>query len=290
VPGAPGSVSAAAGDATATVSWLPALANGSPILEYVVTASTGGPPETVDGTTTSLDVTGLTNGTEVTFSVHAVNAIGAGPDADSDPITPMYAVPGAPTNVTFTLTNPQGYAAWVTASWDLPVENPDAVADWQITCTTSGNPTPYQFTAIPSARSMVLSLPYDVPYFCGMRARAVDATPGPDVTMASGTTLQPVDAPPSPDGTCRSVIGSGTFRVQCDLTAPAGSHPVTGYIFEIYDASGRIDRIMLGAGSQQVNSTVDIPTGTGVDIFYSAYWIDPVSGITVTSEPQGTTF
>ena len=79
VPGLPSSVSAAAGDARATVEWsAPAFTGGSPITGYTVTASPGG--RTCSWTTGPLacTITGLTNGTAYTFTVRATNVVGTG--------------------------------------------------------------------------------------------------------------------------------------------------------------------------------------------------------------------
>jgi uncharacterized repeat protein (TIGR01451 family) len=93
-PGAPTSALAVAGDALASVSWVaPASNGGSPITSYTVTTLLGGvptgAPTAVAGNVTSVFVTGLSNGTAYTFSVHATNAIGDGPEsAPSNSVTP----------------------------------------------------------------------------------------------------------------------------------------------------------------------------------------------------------
>lgn len=92
-PDAPTNVSATAGDHTATISWIaPASTGSSPLVAYSVVASPGGNSVTVDGSTTSVDVVGLTNGVSYTFTVVAINA-----SASSAPSTPSNAVvPGGP--------------------------------------------------------------------------------------------------------------------------------------------------------------------------------------------------
>ncbi|HZQ28670.1 MAG TPA: fibronectin type III domain-containing protein, partial [Acidimicrobiales bacterium] len=73
VPGAPTGVTAAPGNASASVSWTaPASTGGSAITGYTVTSSPGG--ITATSTTPSATVTGLTNGTTYTFTVTATNA------------------------------------------------------------------------------------------------------------------------------------------------------------------------------------------------------------------------
>lgn len=106
VPGAPTNVSATAGDSFATVSWTaPANDGGSPITSYTVSTFTGG---VLVGTTpaggTSTTVFPLTNGVAYTFSVHANNAIGSGPESlQSAAVTPAAPVAAA---VTVSMTGP----------------------------------------------------------------------------------------------------------------------------------------------------------------------------------------
>ncbi|HLI55575.1 MAG TPA: DUF4082 domain-containing protein, partial [Actinomycetota bacterium] len=93
-PSAPTGVSAAAGNAAATVSWTAPANGGSPITSYTVTPYVGTTAQTATTVTgsppaTSTTVTGLTNGTSYTFVVIASNAVGASPpSAASAPVTP----------------------------------------------------------------------------------------------------------------------------------------------------------------------------------------------------------
>ena len=75
VPDAPTSVVATAGNASASVAFVaPSSTGGSVITGYTVTSSPGG--ITAMGTTSPINVTGLTNGTAYTFTVVATNAVG----------------------------------------------------------------------------------------------------------------------------------------------------------------------------------------------------------------------
>ncbi|WP_139990769.1 S-layer homology domain-containing protein [Paenibacillus paridis] len=96
VPLAPTNVRASAGDTIATVRFdAPADHGGSAILRYEVMTSPGG--ITVVGTTTQMEVTGLTNGTDYTFTVRAINSVGPGAvSAASHSVRPTASITTSP--------------------------------------------------------------------------------------------------------------------------------------------------------------------------------------------------
>ena len=88
VPGAPTGVSATAQNGQATVSFTgPASNGGSPVLDYTATSVEEGQFGTCS--TSPCSVTGLSNGTNYTFTVRARNAVGQGPaSAPSNQVRP----------------------------------------------------------------------------------------------------------------------------------------------------------------------------------------------------------
>jgi predicted phage tail protein len=104
------------GNMQATVSWTaPASNGGSPITQYIATATPGGQAATTTGAT-SVVVTGLTNGTSYTFTVRAVNVIAAGPNsAASNSVIPA-TVPTPPTGVSAVRGNQSATVSWVAPS------------------------------------------------------------------------------------------------------------------------------------------------------------------------------
>jgi hypothetical protein len=96
-PAAPTGVTAAGGNAAATVTWTAPANGGSPITSYTVTPYLAGVAQTapqVSGNppATTTIVSGLTNGSAYTFTVTATNAVGTGPaSAPSQPVTPTAA-------------------------------------------------------------------------------------------------------------------------------------------------------------------------------------------------------
>lgn len=99
VPAAPVGVRATPGVGSATVQWVPGSNGGSLVSSWVVTASSGA-RVTVPGTATTASFTGLRNGTSYSFTVHAINSVGAG--AESPASAPV--VPAVPTDVFSSLT------------------------------------------------------------------------------------------------------------------------------------------------------------------------------------------
>lgn len=90
VPGAPTIGTATAGNRQATVTFTPpTFTGGAEITSYVAISSPGGISATGTASSTSITVTGLTNGRTYTFTVQALNSVGASqPSAPSNQVTP----------------------------------------------------------------------------------------------------------------------------------------------------------------------------------------------------------
>ena len=130
-PSPPTNLIATRGDTTATISWTVPRDNGSPITSYTVTPNPYRPPTVT--TSPSATVTGLTNGTSYTFTVKAINGIGAsGSSAPSNAVVPA-GVPQPPTEVT---ASPRNGAAVI--YWKAPDANGSAITSYNVTSTPGG--------------------------------------------------------------------------------------------------------------------------------------------------------
>ncbi len=124
-PDPPGSLSATPDDGQVTLDWTPPDANGSPITRYEYRlrddeGTTWDPDWTTipnsDAQTTSYTLDGLTNGTEYTFEVRAVNALGAGEAARTTGIPAT-----VPSVVVYLVATP--HPAQVVIDWGTPASN-----------------------------------------------------------------------------------------------------------------------------------------------------------------------
>jgi hypothetical protein len=225
VPGVPTAVTGVAGDEKVTVSWVaPVGTSFQPITGYTATASPGGAECTSVGTALTCEVTGLTNGTEYTFTVAATNLKGdSTASAPSAGVTPV-AVPEAPTGVTGAPADEV-----VTVSWTAPADNGSAITGYTVTadpggatCTTEGaltcdvtgltNGTEYTFTVV-----------------------ATNGIGDSEASLPSEgvTPIGVADAPSKPTGV------AGNKQVVLSWTAPAdtGGTPITDYIVQYRSAT-----------------------------------------------------
>jgi uncharacterized protein (TIGR02145 family) len=163
VPGAPTIGSAVRGNTQATVSFTaPSSDGGSAITGYTVTSSPAGGTGT--GTATPITVTGLTNGTEYTFTVVATNAVGnSNASSASNAVTPA-TIPDSPTSVTAVVGNTQATVSFTVPSSDggstitgytvtsspAPAQSPFTWTGTGTSITATGltNGTPYTFTVV----------------------------------------------------------------------------------------------------------------------------------------------
>ena len=126
VPTAPPIVIASPAIGAATVAWSTPVSNGgTPIISYTVTGFTGGvavASALVQAPATSTVVSGLTNGTTYTFTVHATNAAGNSPESvPSNAVTPN--LPLGPTDMAVSMSGPASVNAGGNVTYTLTVSN-----------------------------------------------------------------------------------------------------------------------------------------------------------------------
>jgi uncharacterized repeat protein (TIGR02543 family) len=111
-PGAPTLGVVTAGNAKVTVSWNSVTGATSYNLYYATGTTVDKSGTKVSGTASPADVTGLTNGTQYTFAVSAINAGGESGLSAAQTVTPQVPIPAAPVLNTVTTDNTKATVAW----------------------------------------------------------------------------------------------------------------------------------------------------------------------------------
>ena len=245
-PVKPTNLGAVAGNTTAGLTWVaPVSDGGRAVTGYTVTETEAGLGVVacpMSGAT-SCTVSGLTNNTEYTFTVHASNSVGPGPESDPSNIVTPHApsvptVPAKPTGVTASVTTGSAVVSWVApaANGGSPItsyvvtSSPDGR-----TCTTTG-----------SLSCSVSGLSSGTSYtFTVTATNGVGPGPASDPSASvipSGATYHPI-APTRPLDTRNGTGLSGPFTNHAARTftvsgVPAGATAVTGNLTVTGQTSG----------------------------------------------------
>ena len=234
VPDAPTSVSATAGNAEATVSFIaPANDGGSAITGYTVTASPGG--ATANGASSPITVTGLSNGTAYTFTVVATNSIGDSvPSAASLSATPA-TVPGVPTGLSGTAGDKQ-----IQVSFTAPANGGSPITNYQYS-TDNGNTylafspadtsSPVTITKLSSdgTTDLTNSVAYTI------RLKAVNSIGVSTASSSISVTPILITAPPAPTS-LSGVAGNQAIYVLFTQSGNGGS-AITNYEYSTDDGA-----------------------------------------------------
>ncbi|MCM0678314.1 fibronectin type III domain-containing protein [Micromonospora phytophila] len=225
-PSAPRSVTAAAGNAQARVSWRPAASNGAEIIRYVVEGADQ--KLEVGANQRAVEIKGLTNGETYRFAVHAVNAKGAGPSRASNPVTPTAAVPDPPAAVT-AQERPDGT---VLVKWPAANGQGNTIAKYAVTATSAGTNAP----AGESTRTELVvpagELDYGTQY--AFTVVAVNDKGAGSAASPVSNTVVPYAAPERPADLRATTVADqpGTVAVQWSPAA-ANGRPVTKYLIDV---------------------------------------------------------
>ena len=265
IPAAPTTVTATAGNAQATVSWLaPSNTGGLVISGYTVTSLPGG---LTCATTTALSctITGLSNGTSYAFTVGAIiTAYGMTATSGASNIVTPATIPDPPASVV-------AVAGDTTASvgWAAPANNGSPITAYTVTsspgnrtCTTTGTTfctvsgltkgSTYTFTvtatngvgtSLPSAPSASVTLHSGATYVPLTPARILDTRSGNGLLGPSSSHL------------ARTFQVTGRGGVPADAIAVTGNLTVTGQTSSGY--------LFIGPNSvdSPTSSTLNFPVG-----------------------------
>jgi uncharacterized repeat protein (TIGR01451 family) len=263
MPGAPTNVVAVAGNASASVAWTaPSSDGGSAITSYTVTALSGGVATgitaRVQAPSTGVVVSGLTNGTAYTFTVHATNAIGSGQESlPSAQVTPSaITVPGTPTGVTAVPGNAQA-----TVSWLAPASNGGSPIT-SYTVTTQSGGAPIAPVTLGGTSAVIAGLTNGIGY--AFTVHATNAIGNSPESLASPVV---VPTPPPPDMAVTmsgpSQVIAGNSAVYTINVTNLGPSPAPGVTVTDSEIGATISSVSTSLGTcTTAGSTINCNLGT----------------------------
>jgi hypothetical protein len=261
VPSAPTSVSATAGNGSATVSFSPPSSNGGATIgSYTVTAvdSTNAQSPT-NGTTTTgssspITVTGLANGDSYTFTVTATNSAGTGSaSSPSNSVTPV--APVASVSVTAS-PSPASYGASVSLSASVSGPNGDPTPTGNVNFLAGSNPiSGCQDVALSSGAASCSTSAVPV----GSDTISADYSGDGNYASASGSTSLSVDAvAPSAPTSVSASAGNTSATVSFSPPSSNGGATVTSYTVTAADSTNSTN------GGESVSGSSSPITVTGL--------------------------
>ena len=277
VPDAPTIGTATAGNTTASVAWTAPAGNGSAILDYTVTSTPASSPCSTAATTCT--VSGLSNGTAYTFTVHATNV--AGNSAESVPsssVTPRSSggggggTPPPPTPTD----SPSPSVTMTSSPTVVPAASSTASSAQVIPHASSGSPSPSRPAASPTAPMTAIASPATpstapTPAATLTPTAGVSAAPTRSATashgsLLSGTSLFRQDAPAGPAMNLSvSLHVGGVITDKAVSVSAAGLKPGSTVQIQVYSAEQVIGSATAdGSGSAVIAATMpsDLPPGT----------------------------
>ena len=241
LPGAPGSLQATRGGGQVALSWTAGTPGASAITKHRYRQRTGAAfglwqdiPTSApnQANATSYTVSGLTNGTEYTFQVQAVNDEGGGPASNEASATPT----GADITVPV-LSSAAVNLETVTLTYNEPLDGDSTPPASAFTVTAPGSPRTVSAVSVagptvtfaidpPVAAGDTATLTYTIP--TGTNATPIRDVAGNDAEAVSGRTLTN-DSPTTPDAPTALMAERGNAQVTLSWTPSAsdGGSPVT---------------------------------------------------------------
>jgi uncharacterized repeat protein (TIGR02543 family) len=313
-PSAPTTVTAIAGDRSATITFSGADANGSAITSYIITIAPTGDTYTVSSSPATIN--GLTNGASYTFTVAAINAIGASSTSIATASATPAAAPDAPTSLTVVAGDTSTVVSWTPPAYDggSPIISYLITASNGATCTAIAPATSCKITGLTNGTSYTFT------------AQAINAI-GTGVASVQSPAAVPAGLP-TPPTSISATIGDGqvtltfsgagnngsaitTYTVIAEpggFTGSSSASPVTvlglsngtEYTFRVIATNGVGDSesstvsvsatpATVPGAPTSISATADNASAT---VFFTAPSSNggaPITGYTVTSSPGGAT-
>ena len=256
-PAAPTSLSATPGDTTASIAFTAGSDGGASITKYQYTTNDGTNwYDAAAGTTSPINITGLTNDTNYSIKIRAYNSAGGGTASSAVSVTPTAAVsaPSAPTGLSTTPGNASASIAF-TAGFNGGA----SITKYQYT--TNDGTNWYDAAAGTTSPINITGLTNDTNY--SIKIRAYNSAGGG--TASSAVSVTPRTTPSAP--TSLSVT-PGNMTATITFTAGSdGGSPILRYTYSL-DGGSTWTYLGLGLGSPL--TITELPNGTTFNISLQA--------------------
>ena len=208
------------GSTTATVAFTAPVYDGnSPIIQYIATSSPGN--ITATGSSSPINMTGLTTGTSYTFTVKAVNAAGQSNASSSSNSITTYSISGAPTIGSATATS----STTASVSFTAPASNGGTPITSYTAVSSPGNITGTLSQAGSGTINVSGLTPGTTYSFTVYATNSV----GNSSSSSSSNSVTPITVPNAPTIGSASATGQTTATVSFSAPAFNGGATITSY-------------------------------------------------------------
>ncbi|NCY17326.1 MAG: hypothetical protein EBX39_11265, partial [Actinobacteria bacterium] len=209
-PDAPTSLNATPGNGSVSISFTAGADGGASITKYQYQLGSGSWTDAV-GTTSPISISGLTNGTNYSIKLRAVNSVGAGAASSAVSVTPR-TTPSAPTSLNVTPGD-----STVSVAFTAGADGGSSIINYEYQLNGSGSW--YAFS--PAVTSGPVSIPVTNGVAYTVKLRAVNAA-GSGAASSASASFTPATTPSAPTG-LNATPGNGSVSISFTAGADGGA-------------------------------------------------------------------